>query len=279
MANYYCLVAGLPELALEDAKLSYSVADFKTEIYPELNKKDQKLVNLFYLKFDNRNLLSLLRNKEADTDARGVYSADELVHLIEAIKEDEPYDKKHFPPYFAQFIKDVLAAADKDLIWQENHMSALYYSYASHCKNKFIGSWFDFNLSVNNLLSALTARKYKWEVAPHIVGDSMVCEALRTSSARDFGLSGEFDYLDELIKITETSNLVDKEKKIDQLRWKWMEEATFFNYFSVERLFVFLLQIEMIERWISLDKETGKQMFRSIIDSLKNDVRIPEEFR
>ena len=32
-SKYYYLVAGLPELTLEDSKLSYTVADFKTEIY------------------------------------------------------------------------------------------------------------------------------------------------------------------------------------------------------------------------------------------------------
>ena len=32
MSKYYYLVAGLPELTLEDSKLSYTVADFKTEL-------------------------------------------------------------------------------------------------------------------------------------------------------------------------------------------------------------------------------------------------------
>ena len=76
-----------------------------------------------------------------------------------------------------------------------------------------------------------------------------------------------------------TAVLVDREKKLDQLRWDWMEEATFFDYFTVERLFVFLLQLEMIERWISLDKEKGNQLFRSIIAALKDEVQIPAEFR
>ncbi|MDE5760172.1 MAG: DUF2764 domain-containing protein, partial [Bacteroides sp.] len=32
-------------------------------------------------------------------------------------------------------------------------------------------------------------------------------------------------------------------------------------------------------RWISLDKEKGNQLFRNIIDGLKNEVQIPAEFR
>jgi len=53
----------------------------------------------------------------------------------------------------------------------------------------------------------------------------------------------------------------------------------FFDYFTIERIFAFLLKLEMIERWISLDKERGNQLFRSIIESLKNEVQIPAEFR
>ncbi len=58
-----------------------------------------------------------------------------------------------------------------------------------------------------------------------------------------------------------------------------MEEASFFNYFTVEKLFIFLVKLSMIERWISLDKEKGNEIFRKIIDSLKNEVSIPNEFR
>ena len=47
MTNYYCLVAGLPDLSLEDGKLNYTVANFKSEIYPELSEKDRKLIDLF----------------------------------------------------------------------------------------------------------------------------------------------------------------------------------------------------------------------------------------
>ena len=36
-SKYYYLVAGLPELSLEDSKLSYTIADFKTEIYDGLS--------------------------------------------------------------------------------------------------------------------------------------------------------------------------------------------------------------------------------------------------
>lgn len=279
MSNYYYLVAGLPELTLEDSKLSYTVADFKTELYPALSEGDRKLIDLFYLKFDNANVLSLLKDKDAVIDSRGIYTAEQLTDYIARLKDGDEISDSVFPSYLSAFITEYFVSPAEEGFLHEDRLAALYYAYAMKCRNKFVSSWFAFNLTVNNVLVALSARKFKMDIAPLIVGDTEVCEALRTSNARDFGLTAEVDFLEQLVKISETEELVEREKKLDQLRWNWMETATFFNYFSVERLFVFLLQIEMIERWISLDKEKGNQLFRSIIDSLKNEVQIPAEFR
>ena len=276
---YYYLVAGLPELTLEDSKLSYTVADFKAELYPDLSDEDRRLIDLFYLKFDNANVLKLLKDKDAANDSRGNYSAEELAEFISSLKDGDEVADAVFPSYLSTFISEYFNTPAEDDFLHEDRLAALYYAYAMKCRNKFVSSWFAFNLTMNNVLVALTARKFKMDIAPLIVGDTEVCEALRTSGARDFGLTGEVDFLDQLVKISETEELVEREKKIDQLRWNWMEEATFFNYFTVERLFVFLLQLEMIERWISLDKEKGNQLFRSIIATLKDEVQIPAEFR
>lgn len=279
MNKYYYLVAGLPELSLEDSKLSYTVADFRTEFYPYLSGEDKKLMDLFYLKFDNANVLKLLKDKDASIDLRGNFSAEELMGYISRMKEGDEVSESVFPSYLSAFISEYFSMSAGDDVLYENRLTALYYAYAMKCKNRFVSSWFSFNLTVNNILAALTARKFKMEVAPLIVGDTEVCEILRTSNARDFGLGSEVEYLEQLVKISETSELLDWERKIDQLRWDWMEEATFFDYFTVERLFVFLQQLEMIERWISLDKERGSQMFRSMIAALKDEVQIPAEFR
>lgn len=280
MSNYYYLVTGLPDLTLDDSKLTYSTADFKTEFYPRLSAKDKKLFDLFYLQYDNVNVLKLLKDKEAAIDTRGLYSAEELLDLLAQLKEKNEVSKSLYPAYLITFISDYYNnSGEEDFSLAENRLAGLYYEYAMRCDNRFVAQWYEFNLTVNNILVALTARKYKLEIASMIVGDTEVCQALRTSNARDFGLSGEVDYMDQLMKISETEELLEREKKIDQMRWTWMENATFFNYFSVERLFVFLVQLEMIERWILLDKEKGNQQFRSIIASLKDGAQIPAEFR
>ena len=279
MTNYYCLVTGLPELSLEDGKLSYTVANFKTEIYPELSKSDKKLIDLFYLKYDNQNLLALLKDKEAIVDTSlGNFSADELLGVIASFKEETAPDKK-FPSYFYEFAELYLNTPEEERFGLEDKLHGFYYHYAMKCGNKFVSEWFELNLNVNNILAAMAARKYKMDVTRVSVGINVVAEALRTSNARDFGLADDLEYFEQLTRINDTVDLVDREKKIDLLKWNWMEDNTFFNYFTIEKIFIFLMKLEMIERWVSLDKEKGNEMFRKLIDQLKDEVQIPQEFR
>ena len=243
-----------------------------------MSAKDQALIDLFYLKYDHADLLSLLKDKDAVTQGKGNFSSEDLLQLIASVKEGEKPDAK-FPSYLYDFIAQYLALPADELYKAENLLASAYYAYAMKSKNPFIASWFEFNLNINNILAAFAARKYKMNVAEVIVGDTEVCEMLRTSNARDFGLSETLDYFEPLQRLVETDDLVEREKKVDQLKWKWLEDASFFHYFTVERLFVFLLQLEMIERWVLLDKEKGSELFRQMIQNLKDEVQIPEEFR
>lgn len=278
MSTYYCLVAGLPDISLDDGKLSYSVSDFKAELYPDLSAQDRKLIDLFYLKFDNMAILKLLKNKDAVIEDKGNFSAEELLQLIEAVREGDTPDKK-YPSYLVNFVSQYLQLSQDELYRADDLLAALYYSYGMSSNNAFIASWFEFNLNLNNILAALAARKYKLEVSSVIVGATSICEQLRTSNARDFGLNETLEYFEALQRIADIEELVEREKKVDMLKWKWLEDESFFHYFTIERIFVFLMQLEMIERWISLDKEKGNELFRKMIQDLKNEVQIPEEFR
>ena len=52
MKNYYGLVASMPDVSPDDAKLNFTVADFKEDYWPQLSETDKKLVALFFLRYD-----------------------------------------------------------------------------------------------------------------------------------------------------------------------------------------------------------------------------------
>lgn len=269
MGNYHCLVAGLPDIVFDGAKCQYSVERFKEDIYPVLSTDDARVVDLILLEWDNANILSILRRgEETPLQQIGCYSRDELLAIVEAAKcGDVPAKGVH--AYLPRFLEYYFAHETLENIVWENVLSAYYYDYATACSNSFASEWFTFNLNVNNVLVALTARKYKLGVENAVIGNGEVAESLRTSGARDFGLAGTLDYIEDVQRLNDNSRLQERERQLDDMRWRWLEDNSVFCYFSVERLFVFLQKLIIVERWARLDAESGMERYNEMIAELK----------
>ena len=274
--NYYYLIAGLPDISMDDTKPACSTEVFRTEYYPELTADDRALVDLIWLEQDNRNLLALLTNKDAEPETEGLFTADELREVIRMTREDEKWNN-HFPVYFRDFIKaDDYETAESSL--PVDLLSSYYYKYCTEADNAFVSRWFSFNLDMNNILSALTARKHRLAVASVVIGEGEVAEALCISGSRDFGLGGSFERFERIQQIHETDNLVEREHRIDAARWDWLDDESFFDYFGIEKLFGFVVKNRIVERWAKLNKEAGGEVLRSMIARMK-EVNVPAEFK
>ncbi len=288
MGKYYCLIAGLPNITLDDSKIAYSVVEFREELQSILSRKDRSVVDLFFLKYDNKNILSYLEKKDqAEFDSRGNFSLETIDFLYKTLKEEGVLlSSKQYPSYFLTFLEQYISeeqgesnSGKRKIPW-EDRLSALYYEYAMKCKNRFVSEWFELNLNVSNILTAIVCRKFGLEKDNYIVGDNGVAEQLKMSNAQDFGMGNLLDYFSELQRLMEETNLQLREKGIDLLRWNWLDENTFFKPFDIESVFAYLVKLEMIERWISLDKETGEKTFREIVSVMKKGSRDAlEEFK
>ena len=270
MGNYYCLVSGLPDVAFDGSKVQYSVDKFCDEIYPQLSSDDARLVDLFFLSRDNANILQMLEyGVDTPLQRRGVYTGEQLAGIISAAKEGDIRDKG-VPAYMYDFLEFYFANEEKGGYMWSDILSARYYGYAMSVSNKFLTEWFEYNLNVNNILVALLARKYKLNVPECVVGDNDVAEALRTSNARDFGLTGSVDYFETLARLSDDDKLHERERRLDEMRWAWLEDNSVFNYFTVEKLYVFLQKLEIIERWAIMDADRGMEQYNNMIEDLKS---------
>jgi hypothetical protein len=160
--------------------------------------------------------------------------------------------------------------AEHSVLW-EDKLSSLYYDEAMKCRNKFMSSWFEVNLNINNVMTALNCRNHGLDKERFIIGDNEVARQLRSSNARDFNVANSVDYLAEVMQISEEKDLRIREKRIDMLRWKWLEEHTLFRFFDIESVIAYLLRLEMIERWLTLDKTSGGETFRNLVYTMKNE--------
>jgi hypothetical protein len=135
------------------------------------------------------------------------------------------------------------------------------------------------NMDLNNILTAILARKYGWNIADYIKGEGEVQEKLREENTPDFGLSREMDYMKELIQIADQDDPVKKEKMIDALKWLWLDDNTFFEPFGIESVFAYMCKLEMQYRWANLDVDKGKESFEQIIENLRGEARVPDAYK
>jgi hypothetical protein len=260
--------------------------EFKEELTSHLSKRDLKLLDLFFLKYDNKNLFKQIRHPDSDLEnLKGNISNDEIKALFdgETVSNVRQAGGKQIPAYFETFIHLYADAKEKEeqpaVSW-EDRLATLYYDYAMKCTNPFVAAWFEFNLNINNVLTAFTCRKHDLNKADYIVGNNRVAENLRTSNARDFGIADTVDYLPVLQHIADDPNLFSREKSIDRLRWEWLEENTFFKTFDIESVLAYLIKLEIAERWANLDRVAGENAFRGLVGEMKqgSDTAL-EEFK
>ncbi len=273
--NYYCLIAGLPDLHSEDTKSVSSLVDLKQEMLNEVSAEDAKLVKLLFSTYDNANFLAYLKNKEAEFSPSGNLSPDDFAGIQAAFHEEPKIQKKSVVPlYIQQFYLNTLDETFSfEGVTPEDYLAGKFYESALKTKNKFLCSWFKFNLNINNLLTAIACRKHGFNHKLMVVGNNDVATLIRQSNARDFGLTGEFEWYEVIARIAEESDLLEREKKIDALKWEWLEENTFFKYFSIEKILVYLLKIQMLERWKILSIEKGTLIFRELLEGMKEGVK------
>ncbi len=270
--NYYCLVAGLQDIELDTHKLILGQQDLKDYLRHELHKNDYALVEKLFLPYDNINLLNILQKTEAPFNEKGNLSNE---FLEEQIKEPSL-----LPDYMVKFIN---AFKEKEPVYpeisSENELTYLFYNEMLSDSNDFIRWWYELQMNIRNILTGLNCRKYNLNPEHHIIGDNEVAEAVRKSHARDFGLASKLDYAEDIINIGKTEDVQERELAIDKFLWNILDEHIFFDYFTVERILAFVLKTFMVERWLLLDKEQGREMFKKLIEELQKSYELPESFK
>lgn len=264
--NYYSLVAGLKEYALEADNKGFDAREIIETIRCELSLGDRRTLELFYGSCDVANLIGL-RSGKTNFSPLGNFSREELEQALEG--------KFRLPSYLA----DVVAAYADPEGEEAERMDMtrpfernLYESYYRACaasKCRFLREWSDFDRTLRNVCAAYSARRSG--VAPEtvVVGHDDITDSLSRSSASDFGLKGELEYLDDVVAaVSDERNLLEKERKIDRIRWRMSDELAISNYFDMAAILSYLVKVNLVERWFSLDEATGRRLYDKLLTTL-----------
>lgn len=264
--EYYSLVAGLREYALDADTKGFDARAIIAEILENVSRADARQVRLLYGYYDCENLISL-RNGRSAHNALGNFTREEL--------EQQLHDPRRLPPLVARVIRayadpegEDAEELDMNRPFEKTLMEA-YYQKCDGAESRFLREWSLFDRTLRNVAAAVTARVAGRAVEETVVGDGDVVEQLSRSSAADFGLRGELPYIDAVIAaVNDEANLLEKEHKIDLIRWNEAEELATFDYFNINTILSYLVRINIVARWTRLDEKRGREMLGRLLAQL-----------
>ena len=156
-------------------------------------------------------------------------------------------------------VRFVTDGFDKDKIGLEFYRQAL-----SH-RNGFIRNFFEFDLNVRNRKVMYLNQALGRDLDRDIL-------SLRDPEAEETGLepeAPEFKEAERLQSILEGSDILSRERGIDDLYWDKIDELTLFDYLNFDKILAIIAKMMIIRRWLILDEETGRQMFKKLVDEVR----------
>lgn len=296
MANYYTLGAALPTLKQGEYRSSaITSAEFLKVLMPQLTPHDARQLRLLLLQNDNQLLLHLLQSSEMPAWMRDestphlVIGETKLRQMIEVMEQyvravEDPLtvlepkrpqlDKDLYPSYMVDFVELYLTdhlRGEVSSYFYEDILAMRYAAYLQQKGNAFLRAWALFEENISAFLAAHTAEQYQLELAKYLVGERDLLQQLRERNWSEIQAGSYADLYKELKGISEEEHLALREQKIDALKWAELDRVTFSDLFSIDAMMVYLLRLQILERWERLDKVRGEETFRQIIGGLNNE--------
>jgi len=160
-------------------------------------------------------------------------------------------------------IRDQLSAHDMavlDLLLEgcdPDRLDADFYTKALQHGNRFIRDWFRFDLDLRN-----TVVSYLNDSLGRPDEEDMVLLEGRETE--------EFFELKDAQTVLNGADILKRERGLDDLRWRKIDELTMLHSLDLELLLGYVLKLKIIDRWIQLDPETGRALFRKLVEDIRS---------
>lgn len=174
------------------------------------------------------------------------------------------------PEDYIEEIASLCSDKDRKLIeflmsgYLEENLNAGFYSEALTHKDAFIREYFRFDLNVRNAkvkyLNKALGRDAEKDVL--LFGEDTPQAVLDVAAE-------EFEEAADLETILNTGDILSRERGIDDLMWEKIDSLTTFNYFDIDAILGFITKLNIVARWYRLDEQTGREMFKRLVDEVR----------
>ena len=151
--------------------------------------------------------------------------------------------------------------SDKDL-------NADFYAAALKHRNRFLREYFRFDLNLRNAkvryLNTQLGREPDQDV---MTGEDPEAEDVDIDGFRFTG--GEFEEAAKVDNILSGTDLVAREKGLDDILWDKIDNLAIFHYFDIEAVLAYIAKLHIVTRWLNLDEEVGRDVFRRLLKDVR----------
>ena len=156
-------------------------------------------------------------------------------------------------------IMELLSEKDQKLVefmeegFDESTLGADFYDRAAKSKNRFIREYFDFDGRLRNLKVNYLAKRLGKN------GEDFMVELPEA----------DFEEEKQIQEILADADFVDREQRMDELKWEKASDIARMDYFNMNAILAFLVKAKTVQRWAELDPEKGTEMFKKLVDEVR----------
>ena len=195
------------------------------------------------------------------------------VYIIAGLPDFTPdwrQGEKSLDEYLNQ-MKELLSEKDMETVrliedgFNKEKIGLEFYKEALAHSSAFIREFFQFDLNVRNA---------KVRYLNHELGRDPQKDVLSMADpdAEELGIETEEPVFKEearLQAILEGKDILARERGIDDLYWDKIDELTLFDYLNFSKILGMVVKMMIIRRWLILDEERGRVMFKRLVDEVR----------
>ena len=156
-------------------------------------------------------------------------------------------------------IVELLSEKDQQLVelleegFDENTLGKGFYEKAAESKNDFIRQYFDFDARLRNMKVNYLAKRLGKK------GEDYLVELPEA----------DFEEETQIRDILNDADFVERERKMDELKWEKANDIARMDYFNMNTILAFLVKAKVVQRWAELDLKKGEEMFRKLVQEIR----------
>ena len=162
--------------------------------------------------------------------------------------------------------QDVLGEIRRDLSARDNatldfllkgfdadSLDAPFYEEALHGGNRFLREYFRFDLNLRNAKVRYLNRQLARDAEQDVLGID----------------GGEFEEASKVDAVLPGTDLIAREKGLDDLTWAKVDALSTFHYFDLTAVLAYVTKLHIADRWLALDEARGRELFRKLVDEVR----------